>query len=87
MSEEHYFTEDSPEALAVAAEFEHHLSRVGVAWGEASGSIFELAPTTETVISDEEIELRVALDIGAMLEVLQSLPDGAGTAAFLAGFG
>ena len=86
MAEDQHFAEDAPEAIAMAAELERELARVGVDWDEASAPLVELAPTTETVISDEEVEVCVMLDVSGMLATLQALPDGAGTAAFVAAF-
>ncbi len=71
---------------AAAAEFTRELSRVNVDWDEAGTEVFEAAPKIETPGSDDGFEVGVFLNVTALTDTLRSLPDGAGTEAFLAAF-
>lgn len=77
---------DSPDTVALLAELEQQVARVAVVWDDASEHIMALSPVTETEISEHEIELTVSLDVAAIVEVLRSLPDRAGTVAFIAAY-
>ena len=69
-----------------AEEFERELKRVGVKWEDAQPEVFDAAPTIETPISDDEVEVGIMLNVSVLADALRSLPDGAGTAAFLEAF-
>ena len=67
------------------ADIEQESARVGVDWDLAHEQLREMAPRTETESADgESHEIAIGLDVTSVLETLRSLPDGAGTAAFLA---
>jgi len=77
---------EDPAALALEAELNRQVARVGVDWQEAFESVFQMSPTTETELPDGSFELGVMLDVSGILATLPGLPDGAGTAAFLAAY-
>ena len=77
---------EDPASLALTADWNHQLARAGVDWSEAVETVFQMSPTTETELPDGSVEVGVTLDTSGILATLRDLPDGAGTAAFLAAF-
>ena len=79
--------EQQEDLQAVVAELEREGGRVGVDWNAAAPTLRSLVtPVVERRISDDEVEVGVALDVIGMLATLRNLPDGVGTDAFLAAF-
>jgi hypothetical protein len=79
--------EDHPQAAAIVADLEQELARVGVTFDDdARAQMIAMAPKTERMVSENEMEMGLALNVSGMLAALRSLPNRAGTAAFLAAF-
>jgi hypothetical protein len=79
-------TPDGVDGEQVVAEFERQLARVGVDWSVAVEPVFEMAPKVENPLPDGDLEVGVMLDITSILATLESLPDGAGTNAFVTAY-
>jgi hypothetical protein len=73
-----------PEALG--AEFLQQLTRVGVDLAAAFPRLRGIAPPIERQISEDEDEVTLTVDVSGIVEILRTLPDGAGTDAFVAAY-
>jgi hypothetical protein len=78
---------------ALLAETEREAERVGVEWDVAAPVLRELAASGTAPparngenAEDSVAEVELGLDAHALRDVLRTLPDGAGTARFLAAF-
>jgi hypothetical protein len=79
---------------ALLAETEREAERVGVDWDAAAPALRELilgghdlpAAHDGADTGTGEVEMELGLDAQALRDVLRTLPDGAGTARFLAAF-
>jgi hypothetical protein len=78
--------EERADIAALEADIERESARVGVDWEAAAPAMHTLADATERQLSDDEFEVELALDVSAMLETLRTLPDAAGTEAFIDAF-
>ncbi len=82
--------EPSPElhadVAALEAEIEREGARVGVDWEEAAPAMRTLARARRRRLTDDEFEVDLEHDVSGMLAALRTLPDAAGTAAFVAAF-
>jgi hypothetical protein len=86
MEEQELTPEREAEIEAMNAEYMRQVERVGVDMEEAHPQLRELVPAVERRISDDEFELMITVDVAGILETLQGLPDGTGTAAFVAAY-
>jgi hypothetical protein len=86
MDEQELSPEQQAEIEAMNAEFMRQVERVDVDMEEAHPQLRELVPAVERRISDDEFEVMLTVDFSGILETLQGLPDGAGTAAFVAAY-
>ncbi|HYW31195.1 MAG TPA: hypothetical protein VE869_06770 [Gemmatimonas sp.] len=86
MDEIDYTAEQRAEIEAFELEFERQLQRVGVDLQEAMLQLHHPIPPVERFISDDETELTLSIDISGIMHTLRSLPDGAGSAAFVAAY-
>jgi hypothetical protein len=86
MDEQELSPEQQAEIEAMNAEFMRQVERVGVEMEEAHPQLRALAPVVERRMSDDEFEVMITVDFSGILETLQGLPDGAGTAAFVAAY-
>jgi hypothetical protein len=75
---------------ALVADFERQLARVGVDLGAAGSEMNELeAPKREPAEGDdleESFTETFTVDVSGIVDTLRQLPDGAGTAAFIAAY-
>ena len=80
---------DALRALDIATlerDVEREAARVGVDWAAAAPALHTLAQAAPPEATDDGFEVVLGLDVTALLATLRTLPDGAGTAAFLAEF-
>lgn len=70
----------------IEVEFAEQLDRVGVDLHDVGAQLRESQPSVERRISDDEVEVGLTIDVGAIVDTLRRLPDGAGTAAFVAAY-
>ncbi|MES2525235.1 MAG: hypothetical protein V4617_21270 [Gemmatimonadota bacterium] len=83
MDDIEYTAEQRAEIEAFELEFERQVRRVGVDLQEAMPQLHHSVPPVERYISDEETELTLSIDISGIMHTLRSLPDGAGSDAFV----
>ena len=86
MEESELTPEKEAELDALAAEFERQIERVAVDLQAAFPQMREFAPPVERRITDDEFEVSLTIDVSGIVETLRGLPDGAGTAAFVAAY-
>ena len=86
MEESALTPEQEAELAALAAEFERQIERVAVNLQAAFPRMREFAPPVERRLTDDEFELSLTVDVSGIVEALRGLPDGAGTAAFVAAY-
>ncbi|MEP6834121.1 MAG: hypothetical protein ABJB74_12035 [Gemmatimonas sp.] len=67
-------------------ELVQQLERVGVDLMGVGARLSESQPRVERMISDDEFEVALTIDVSAILDTLRSLPDAAGTDAFVAAY-
>ena len=88
MSEDGSSPEQRPDIDALMADFEAQSVRAGVDLRMAMRSMNEIeAPRQSALLSDESGESfteSFTIDVTGILDTLRSLPDGAGTSAFVA---
>lgn len=72
---------------ALVAELEEQIARAGVDMPAASLELDEIDPPTVRQISETEHIESHSVDLLGILDTLRSLPDNAGTAAFVAAYG
>jgi hypothetical protein len=77
----------SAEIEALWAQVDHEASRVGVHWDAAQERFRALTQQEVRELPDGHVEVTFGVDLKRMLAALRSLPDGAGTDAFLDAFG
>ena len=63
--------------------WDHHVARAEVDMRVAMPRLREVVPPTERHISDTEFEVSHTIDLSGIVETLRSLPDRAGTDAFV----
>lgn len=78
--------EQEREIEALQAELAHHLPRTGVDLSGIGPRLHQSHPAVERRTSDDEFELALTIDLSAIVNTLQQLPDGAGTEAFVAAY-
>lgn len=87
MSSDELSPDDEAELERLAQEVVDEAARVGVDWETARERMRALAEATWTESGDDApTELTIGLDMTLLLDTLRSLPDGAGTARFLAAY-
>lgn len=87
MSSDELSPEDEAELERLAQEVVDEAERVGVDWEAARERMRELAESTWPESGDDApAELTIGLDMTLLLDTLRRLPDGAGTARFLAAY-
>ena len=90
MSEEGMSPDQRRDIEALMADFEAQSVRVGVDLRKAMRSMNEIeAPRQSAIVGDESGESFMesfTIDVSGILETLRSLPDGAGTSAFVAAY-
>ena len=86
MEEQPLTPEQAAAAEAIGREFLQQLERVGVDMQAAFPRLREIAPPVEREISDDEVEISITIDASGIVETLRTLPDGAGTDAFVAAY-
>lgn len=83
MDDIEYTAEQRAEIEAFEVEFERQVQRVRVDLQVAMPQLHHAVPPVERYISDEETELTLSIDISGIMHTLRSLPDGAGSDAFV----
>jgi hypothetical protein len=78
--------EQEAQAAALTAEFIRQIERVGVDMPAAFPQLRESAPPVERYLSDDEVEVSITIDASGIVRTLRTLPDGAGTDAFVAAY-
>jgi hypothetical protein len=68
------------------AEFQRQLRRVGVDLRATRDDLHEVFPEQRRDLPDGGYEVAFTIDVSGIMETLHSLPDGAGTAAFVAAY-
>ena len=87
MSSDELSPDEEAELERLAQEVVDEAARVGVDWEAARERMRALAESTWTESGDDApAELTVGLDMTLLLDTLRRLPDGAGTARFLAAY-
>jgi hypothetical protein len=86
MEQEPLTPEQEAAAEALGREFFHQVARVAVDMQAAFPRLREIAPPVERQISEDEVEVGFTIDASGIVETLRSLPDGAGTDAFVAAY-
>jgi hypothetical protein len=84
MTEQPFTPDQEAEIEALVTELGQQAVRVGVDMEHALPRLHAPTPPVERRISDEELEVTFSMDVSSILETLRGLPDGAGTAAFVA---
>ena len=74
----------APTPASFLADVERETARVGVDWAAAAPALREIA--IEEASGRPEGEVAPRFDVARMLATLRTLPEGAGTAAFLEAF-
>jgi hypothetical protein len=78
--------EQEAQAAALTEEFIRQIERVGVDMPAAFPQLRESAPPVERYLSDDEVEVIITIDASGIVRTLRTLPDGAGTHAFVAAY-
>jgi hypothetical protein len=78
--------EQEAQAAALTEEFIRQIERVGVDMPAAFPQLRESAPPVERYLSDDEVEVSITIDASGIVRTLRTLPDGAGTHAFVAAY-
>jgi hypothetical protein len=78
--------EQEAQAAALTEEFIRQIERVGVDMPAAFPQLRESAPPVERYLSDDEVEVIITIDASGIVRTLRTLPDGAGTDAFVAAY-
>jgi len=86
MDEQPVTPEQRAAAESLGREFMEQLERVAVDMQAAFPRLREIEPPVERQISDDEVEVSFTIDASGIVETLRSLPDGAGTDAFVAAY-
>ncbi len=87
MDEDDLSQEQADEVQRLVDEVERESARVQVDWNLAAERLRALAEVHETATDDQGAsEMSLGLDVTLLARTLRRLPDGAGTAAFLAAF-
>jgi hypothetical protein len=81
---EHSKRDEHTEALV--ADFEREIARVRVNLRKASPKMREFEPPIERENPDGSIDVTLTIDVSGIIETLRTLPNGAGTAAFVAAY-
>lgn len=86
MNEPEPTPEQQAQINAFEVEFAQQLERVDVNLPSVGARLRESQPPVERRISDDEVEVALTIDVGAIVDTLRRLPDGAGTDAFVAAY-
>jgi hypothetical protein len=87
MEQQPHTPEQEAEIEAQTAELIWQRKRVDVDMHAASPRLREVVPSARRDVSNDAYDETLTIDVSGIVETLRSLPDGAGTAAFVEAYG